>query len=602
MGRIPDATIETIRDRIDVVELVGRHVALRKAGRNYKGLCPFHDEKTPSFSVNPDRGIFHCFGCGAGGNVFAFLMRHENLTFPEAARALARECGVEIPESSGADAGEGERLVAANQVAQRLYRAALAGPEGDAARAYLAKRGLDAAACERFGLGFAPDRWDAVAQALAAARIPAQVGERAGLLAPRESGGHYDRLRGRVSFPIQDARGRIVGFGGRAISPGQDPKYLNSPETPLFRKRESFYGFPAALEAIRRSERAVVVEGYFDRIALAEAGVPEAVATCGTALSPEHGRGLRRRTREVVLLFDGDEAGERAAERALEVLLPAGLRVRAAVLPAGEDPDSLLARDGPEALRAIVEAATPAIEVVIRRAVARGVATPFEKSDAVAAVVPHLARIPDRVERSAFARRLALAAGVEVADVSAALREALGEEPAPEAGAAAPRGAAPDPEQRFAQRLAEVLLDHPALAHRFRPGEPAALVRDAAWCTLLEALVRTCGEHGMALGDSAVEDAYAPEEFQRLCALDCQERISLTPEEAVRVLDDTLENLRQRRRAEVQRETTRRLAESPPSEHPALLLEKQRQLEQKRAARGLDPKPPAPRGGVELLP
>ncbi len=602
MGRIPDATIETIRDRIDVVELVGRHVALRKAGRSYKGLCPFHDEKTPSFNVNPDRGIFHCFGCGAGGNVFAFLMRHENLTVPEAVRSLARECGVEIPESPGAEAGEGERLAAANQVAQRLYRAALAGPEGGAARAYLAKRGLDAAACERFGLGFAPDRWDAVAQALAAARIPAQLGEKAGLLAPRESGGHYDRLRGRVTFPIQDARGRIVGFGGRAIAPGQDPKYLNTPETPLFRKRESFYGFPAALEAIRRAERAVVVEGYFDRIALAEAGVPEAVATCGTALGPEHGRGLRRRTREVVLLFDGDEAGERAAERALEVLLPSGLRVRAAVLPAGEDPDSLLARDGPEALRALVEAATPALEVVIRRAVARGVATPFEKSDAVAAVVPHLARIPDRVERSAFASRLALAAGVEAADVSAALREALGEEPAPEARVAAPQALALDPEQRFARRLAEVLLDHPGLAHRFRPGEPAALVRDAAWCGLLESIVRVCVEHGMALGGSAVEDAYAPEELQRLCALDCQERISFTPEEAVRVLDDTLESLRQRRRAEVQRETTRRLAESPPSEHPALLLEKQRQLEQRRAARGLDPTPPAPRGGVELLP
>jgi DNA primase len=274
--------------------------------------------------VSPERGIFHCFGCGAGGNVFAFLMRHENLTFPEAARALARECGVEIPETSGGDVGESERLVAANQVAQRIYRAALAGTEGGTARAYLAGRGLDAAACERFGLGFAPDRWDAVVQALAAARIPPALGERAGLLAARESGGHYDRLRGRVTFPIQDARGRIVGFGGRAIAPEQEPKYLNTPETPLFRKRESFYGFPAALEAIRRAERAVVVEGYFDRIALAEAGLAEGVATCGTALGPEHARQLRRRTREVVLLFDGDDAGARAVERALEVCLPAG--------------------------------------------------------------------------------------------------------------------------------------------------------------------------------------------------------------------------------------------------------------------------------------
>jgi DNA primase len=602
MARIPDATIEAVRDRIDVVDLVGRYVSLRKAGRSHKGLCPFHDEKTPSFNVNPDRGIFHCFGCGAGGNVFAFLMRHENLTFPEAVRSLARECGIEIPETAGGEAGESDRLVAANQVAQRVYRAALAGPEGDAARAYLAGRGLDAAACERFGIGFAPDRWESVAQALAAARIPPAVGERAGLLAPRETGGHYDRLRGRVTFPIQDVRGRIIGFGGRALGPDQEPKYLNTPETPLFRKRESFYGFPAALEAIRRAECAVVVEGYFDRIALAEAGVPEAVATCGTALGPEHGRQLRRRTREVVLLFDGDEAGERAAERALEVLLPAGLRVRAAVLPPGEDPDSLLAREGAEALRGIVQAATPAVEVVIRRAVARGVATPYEKSDAVAAVIPHLARIPDRVERSAFARRLALAAGVEIADVSAALREALGESPETEEAGAPARAAAVDPEQRFAKRLAEVLLDHPTLVHRFRPGEPGALVRDDAWRALLESMLRSCAEHGAALGDSALEAAYSEDERRILFALDCEERISLEPEEAVRVLDDTLENLRNRRRVETQRATTRRLAESPPSEHPALLLEKQRQLEQKRAARGLDPNPPAPRGGVELLP
>lgn len=601
MGRIPDATIEAIRDRIDVVDLVGRYVSLRKAGRSYKGLCPFHDEKTPSFNVNPDRGIFHCFGCGAGGNVFAFLMRHENLSFPEAARALARECGIEIPETSGGDASESERLVAANQVAQRLYRAALAGPEGAAARSYLEKRGLDAAACERFGIGFAPDRWDAVVQALAAARIAAALGERAGLLAARESGGHYDRLRGRVSFPIQDVRGRIVGFGGRALSPDQEPKYLNTPETPLFRKREGFYGFPAALEAIRRAERAVVVEGYFDRIALALAGVPEAVATCGTALGSEHGRQLRRRTRELVLLFDGDEAGERAVERALEVLLPAGLRVRAAVLPPGEDPDSLLARQGAEALRALVDDAGPALEVVIRRAVARGIATPFEKADAVAAVVPHLARIPDRVERGAFARRLALAAAVEVADVSAALREALGEAPSQEE-AHAPSRAPLDSEQRAARKLVEVLLEHPTLAHRFRPGEPGSLVDDPPWRSVLEAMVRVCREHGVALGTSAVEDAYAPDERELLFALACGERLVSTLEEGVRVVDDTLEKLRGRRRLEAQSATTRRLAESPPGELPALLLEKQRQVEQRRAAQGLDPNPPAPRGGVELLP
>src|SRR5258706_7995290 len=285
VGRIPDEIIQRVRDRVDLVALVGRSVSLKRAGRSYKGLCPFHGEKTPSFHVNPDRGSYYCFGCQEGGDAFSFVMKVENLTFGEAVRSVARDCGIEIPETGGGERGVSEAAYAANEIAQAAYRAAFAEP-GNPASAYLVQRGLTLEDAERFEIGFAPDRWDTVARALAAKGVSAQTGETAGLLAPRERGdGHYDRLRGRVTFPIRDARGRIIGFGGRALSDGQEPKYLNTPESPIFHKREAFYGLSAALVAVRRADRAVLVEGYFDRIAGPRAGVDEALATCGTALS-----------------------------------------------------------------------------------------------------------------------------------------------------------------------------------------------------------------------------------------------------------------------------------------------------------------------------
>jgi DNA primase len=601
MGRIPDETIDAIRDRIDIVDLVGRHLTLRKAGQSFKGLCPFHDEKTPSFNVNPGRQIFYCFGCAQGGNAFSFLMKHENLTFPEAARQLARECGIEIPEAQGGESGETERLLEANEIAQRLYRDTLESREGTAARAYLEKRGLSREHWQRYEIGFAPDRWDAVREALSAARIPASIGERAGLLAPRKSGGHYDRLRARVTFPIRDARSRIVGFGGRAVQADQEPKYLNTPESPLFRKRESFYGLSDALEAIRRRERCVIAEGYFDRIALAEAGLPEALATCGTALGSEHARQLRRRTHEVVLIFDGDEAGQRAVRRALEVLLPAGLRVRAAALPDGEDPDSLRAGRGDEALRELVEAAPAGIDIVIRAAAAKGIATPYQKADAVADVAPILALVPDAIERSEFTRRLALATAVEVPDAQTAVREARGErEPQAESEDGGNRRRMSMHEARFPRRIAELLLNQPALASRLRPGEPGTLPLDENWQTLLGALADAARSGGPgdldAFGATLEEDAR-----DLLLSLGCS---GDEPQpDAERIFDDTLDALRERRRSQERQALTRRLAEdATQDETKALLLEKQLQLEQKRAARGLSPTPPDPGGGVELLP
>ncbi len=485
MGRIPEEVIEQVRDRVDIVDLVGRFVSLKPAGRNHKGLCPFHDEKTPSFVVTPDRGTYKCFGCGEGGNAFGFLMQLENLSFPEAVRALAGEHGIEVPESGGGDTSGTKPVFEANSIAQATYRAALAKPGNEGAR-YLEQRGIDADLIESFEIGFAPDAWETVSDELRRARIPGEVGEKAGLLKEGRRGGHYDMLRGRVTFPIRDVRGRVIGFGGRSLSSDQEPKYLNTPESPVFQKRRSFFGMPGALEPIRREERAVVVEGYFDLVALHRAGIKSGVATCGTAVTSDHARELRRRTRKVVLLFDGDEAGQKAMMRGLEVLLPAELRVHAAVLPPGEDPEDFLVREGAEALRKLVDDAPEALEIVMRRVVSQGVASPAEKADAVASVAPLLVHISSPVERGAWEERLALFVGANPEDVRAAVRTQRSGGNAQEALPVGPRF---EPaEVRKLQQLARSLVEHPHLAARFE-AEPLADVRGMPVIELIHRLL-----------------------------------------------------------------------------------------------------------------
>ena len=567
MGRIPEDTLQAVRDRVDIVDLVGRYVSLKKAGRSHKGLCPFHHEKSPSFVVTPERGTWHCFGCGEGGNAFAFLMRHENLTFPEAVRSLAAELGIEIPETDSGERGVLEGVLRANALAQEYYQRALAGEEGRGARDYLAGRGLGPEDASRLGLGFAPDRWEGVVEVLRRARLPGEVAERAGLARARSGGGHYDLLRGRLVFPIQDARGRVIAFGGRALAAGQDPKYLNTPESPVFRKREALYGLPHALEPMRRADRAIVVEGYFDQIALVRAGLGEAVASCGTALTEEHAKSLSRRTRNLVLLFDGDEAGQRAMLRALEVTLPAGLRVRAAALPGGADPDDYLRREGADALRALVDSAPPALEVAIARAAAAGCRTPWERADAVRAVTPLLALVPDPVERGEFARRLALAVGADAADVAAALRrERKGD--APEAAAAPARRMGL--EDRHYATLLRLLLDHAAELERLDERELLDLAPDAEWRSLAAAVLASPpGASGSLL------DELEGEPRRRFSELANEPRADLdVAEQASRIFSDTLAKLSRSRFAREKKELTARIAGGLGD-----LGEKQRQIQ-----------------------
>jgi DNA primase len=351
-GLISEDVINQVRDRIDIAEIIGQHVSLTRTGQNLKGLCPFHQEKTPSFTVSSSRQIFHCFGCGAGGNVFSFLMRITGANFPDTVRELGHKVGIEIKETGG-HSGQGAqagRLEQLNRAASAWFQRNLQDPTiGAPAREYLAGRGILPAIVERFGIGYVPSEWDGLSHTLTKEGFTANEIAAAGLTIAREhASGYYDRFRSRVMFPIVDLRKRIVGFGGRILGDGT-PKYLNSPDTPLFKKGQTLFALDTAREAAGRLKTIIVVEGYFDAIALHQAGLTHTVATLGTALTIEHIHVLRRFASKVVLLFDPDQAGVRAALRGLDLFVNSGMGVTVVSLPQGDDPDTYVRKHGPEA-------------------------------------------------------------------------------------------------------------------------------------------------------------------------------------------------------------------------------------------------------------
>lgn len=372
-GLISEDVINQIRDRIDIVDIVGQHVSLSRAGQNLKGLCPFHQEKSPSFTVSPSRQIFHCFGCGAGGNVFTFLTRMTGASFPETVRDLGRRVGVEVQEptpDSVSQASHTHRAEQVNQAASRWFHDNLREERlGAEARAYLEGRGIEESTIDRFGIGVAPDEWDGLLKTMSKQGFTAQDVASAGLAIARETGtGYYDRFRGRVMLTITDLRKRVVGFGGRVLADGT-PKYLNSPDTPLFRKGQTLFALDVAREAITRTKTVIVVEGYFDAIALHQAGLTQTVATLGTALTAEHVQVLRRFASKVVLLFDPDAAGVRAALRGLDLFVNSGLGVKVVTLPAGDDPDTYVRKEGPDAFARLEQQAPSLLDFALEHSV-----------------------------------------------------------------------------------------------------------------------------------------------------------------------------------------------------------------------------------------
>jgi DNA primase len=412
--RIPQTFIDELVARADIVDVVGGRVALKKAGRDYKANCPFHEEKTPSFTVSPTKGFYHCFGCGAHGTALGFLMNYESLSFPEAVEALAEKLGLEVPsEEDGENRSETHDLYGLLQEAEQLYRRALR--ESAVAVEYLKQRGIEGTTAARFAMGYAQDGWDTVISELGTSEKRIEGLLAAGLIVKGERGRTYDRFRNRIMFPIRDPRGRVIGFGGRLIGAGE-PKYLNSPETPVFHKGQALYGLYETRHLRTRSEEILVVEGYLDVASLAQAGIEPVVATLGTATTADHVRRLTRLADRVVFCFDGDRAGRAAAWRALETSLPyAGgeAQIKFLLLPEGEDPDSYVRSAGAASFRELARGALPLSDFALGELTRETDLTSVDaRSELAARARPLLARLPQGIYRELMTQQLAEQVGL----------------------------------------------------------------------------------------------------------------------------------------------------------------------------------------------
>jgi DNA primase len=411
-----DEARERVRETADIVQVIGEHVQLRRAGANFTGLCPFHGEKTPSFSVNPQSRHFHCFGCGESGDVFTFLMKQQSLSFPEAMHELARRYQISLPEPK-LDKAEQERrqqrelLYQVNSEATQIYTIYLSeAPQAEAARQYLRRRGVPPEFITKYQLGYAPAQWDFITSRLSS-KFPAERIEQAGLIVRKQQGGWYDRFRDRIMFPILDVGGKIVAFGGRILGDGQ-PKYMNSPESPVFSKSRILFGLHQHREAIRKSHQAVIVEGNFDLLLLDVHGIGNTVAPLGTALTREHVRALRSYCKEATLLFDGDVAGLKAARRAVPLFLSEQMEAKAALLPVGHDPDSFVREKGVEAVQELLRHALPLPEFIFDALVKEHGLTLTGKSRIMAELVELVQQAPDRAKRELMASHFGSKLGV----------------------------------------------------------------------------------------------------------------------------------------------------------------------------------------------
>ena len=507
MPLIPEGVLDDIQARTDIADLIGRYVPLRRAGRHFKAHCPFHKERTPSFMVNTEKQVFHCFGCGVGGNVFGFLMQHDRLTFPEAVRQLADHAGVAIPDEAAASNRTAHAALAAllEKVCQHFERRLLDPAGGKAARDYLARRGVSEPTRRAFRLGLAPSGWQGLLDAAQATGVSADALEAAGLIIKGRSG-YYDRFRHRLMFPIVDLRGRVVGFGGRSLD-AQEPKYLNGPETPLYTKGRHLFGLAQAKDAIIRAKTAVVVEGYFDCAVLADGGIAHVVSPLGTALTTDQARLLKRYAEQVILAFDADAAGEQATLRGIDLLVETGLEVRVARLPQGVDPDEHLRTYGRERFEQLLDASAGIFDVLVETALRRHPGGDTEsRVRAAQFVLPTIAKVQSAMMRSEYVKLLAERLRLDEAAVAEELAKA---EPrgssAPRAGqgsgsSAAARVAAPGSERL----LTALVLDDPG---RWTRSADALSLGDITDPTLRRILAVVCELEAAGLSASPAQVA-----------------------------------------------------------------------------------------------
>ncbi len=419
MPRIPETVIDQVRLSIDIVDVVGDHVALTRRGKSFVGLCPFHDDSTPSLNVSQEKQIYKCFACGAGGNSFTFLRDIETISFIEAVRQLADRAGIALPDAKPADPDQQEvfdQLYRANELAVKYFHHLLTQDEKAAdAMAYLENRGINRDVIDAFSLGYAPDQWDGFLQVATRRDFSPQILERAGLvLANQKGSGFYDRFRNRITFPIHAATGRPVAFGARALDPNEQAKYINSPETPVYNKSATLYGLWRDRDAIRDAGVALVVEGYMDLIALTQHGIENAVASSGTALTTDHARLLRRYAPKTILIFDGDTAGATAAMRGIGSLFEMGLEVRVVTLPEDHDPDSYVRAHGPDGFLSLTENAAPAIDFLMEQFAQRDdLSTIDGKTRTAHALAELVGRIKDNALKQFLIKDIAEKIGID---------------------------------------------------------------------------------------------------------------------------------------------------------------------------------------------
>ncbi len=431
-GQISESKINEVREQTDIVELISQYVSLKRSGANHTGLCPFHAEKSPSFSVNSARQFFHCFGCGVGGDVFSFLMKIEGLAFPDAVRRLAKQVGVELEERSFSPEEElrerqRERLYRVNEVAAAYFHQLLMeDPLGEPARKYMKIRGYGRKAAGEYRVGFALDSWEGLKKHLEEQGLAADDARTLGLIRPGKQGrGDYDLFRGRLIFPVYDLSGRIVAFAGRVLDDGK-PKYINSPESPIYHKGRVLFGLYQARQAMRQSGEVLLVEGYFDQLALYRAGFPQVVATCGTALTSDHARLLKRYVQRVVLLFDQDPAGKKATFKAMTVLQEEGVPASVIELPRGDDPDSFIQRYGADAFRDRLEKARSAMDLFIDDVLAEAGNGIEQKVRAAEQIVEQISGLSSELEQDLYLKDLAQRSDIDLEQLKQVKRKVTG--------------------------------------------------------------------------------------------------------------------------------------------------------------------------------
>jgi len=576
------STAERVKQQADIVRVVGEYVRLKKTGKDFSGLCPFHQEKTPSFTVSPIKQIFYCFGCGKGGDIFNFVMEMERCEFPDALGLVAEKCGILIPKAKPSSPAERTQssvrttLVEMHREAQTFFVKQLQGTaEGKLARAYLEDRGLDKATIERFGIGYAPSGGDMLLSHLKGKYAEKLLAE-SGLVSRGEGGRLFDRFRRRITFPIANESGKIVAFGCRSLGDDQ-PKYLNSPETPIYSKSNVLYHLDRAKEALRRSDFAVLVEGYMDAIAVARAGISNVVASCGTSLAEPQIKLLGRFTKRVIVNYDPDAAGQAATERSIAILLEQDFEVRVLALPGKADPDKFIREQGADAYMKLLKESPPYVDYLIARARQMDMTTAEGKLRAVNFLLPYVQKIPNRILRSEWATRIAQQLRLDEPVLRAALSKAAAERRSEVKTKPELVGRAAKPvERRLIRMLAEGEGFRGELAQQLQQGQLyLGLETEKIFVALIAA-----GLSGQAV--QATEIAAALEERDRrlLYEILFEETSELTWEEAESCVDALRHRQAEKQLADVQRS----IEANPAAPEMRDLLQRKQELMRRLAA------------------